>query len=35
MDAEAAPAHPAAEMNSTRIMVDRVEYRFDMKPYAW
>jgi len=32
LDVEATPAHRTAEVDSTRIMVDRVEARFDLKP---
>lgn len=31
-DVEATPAHRNAEVDSTRVMVDRVEERFDLKP---
>ena len=29
---EATPAHRTAEVESTKLMVDRVEERFDLKP---
>lgn len=32
IDVEATPAHRTAEVDSTRMMVDRVEDKFDMKP---
>src|SRR4030095_922697 len=32
VDVEATPAHRTQEVDSTRMMVDRVEERFDLKP---
>lgn len=32
LDVEATPAHRTAEVESTKLMVDRVEERFDLKP---
>ncbi len=32
VDVEATPAHRTAEVESTKVMVDRVENRFDLKP---
>jgi len=32
LDVEATPAHRTAELESTKLMVDRVEERFDLKP---
>lgn len=32
LDVEATPAHRTAEVDSTKLMVDRVEERFDLKP---
>lgn len=32
LDVEATPAHRTAEVESTKVMVDRVEDRFDLKP---
>lgn len=32
LDVEATPAHRNAEVDSTKVMVDRVEERFDLKP---
>ena len=32
LDVEATPAHRTAEVDSTKVMVDRVEERFDLKP---
>lgn len=32
IDVEATPAHRIAEVESTKVMVDRVEERFDLKP---
>ena len=32
VDVEATPAHRTEEVNSTKVMVDRVEERFDLKP---
>jgi transposase len=32
LDVEATPAHRNAEVDSTKVMVDRVEARFDLKP---
>lgn len=32
IDVEATPAHRIAEVDSTKVMVDRVEERFDLKP---
>jgi transposase len=32
LDVEATPAHRTAEVNSTKVMVERVQERFDLKP---